>query len=70
MPHCSLCLRGMIPIALPVQAPQPEPAGGCSFIASTPGAGALRPLRDADAPELDGDDGGQEWVSGAGRIIP
>nr|WP_238419780.1 transposase [Streptomyces taklimakanensis] len=33
-------------------------------------AGALSPLRDPDAPELDGDDGGQEWVSGADRISP
>lgn len=35
--------------------------GRYSFTASTPAAGALRPLRDSDAPELDADDdGGQE----------
>ncbi|WDT60271.1 Tn3 family transposase [Streptomyces sp. G7(2002)] len=35
--------------------------GRYSFTASTPAAGALRPLRDPDAPELDeDDDGGQE----------
>ncbi len=32
--------------------------GRYSFTASTPDAGALRPLRDADAPELDEDDEG------------
>ncbi|WSL57412.1 transposase [Streptomyces sp. NBC_01725] len=31
--------------------------GRYSFTASTPAAGALRPLRDPDAPELDEDDG-------------
>jgi hypothetical protein len=31
-----------------------------SFTASLPAAGALRPLRDPDAPELDEDDVGQE----------
>ncbi|MFE6023475.1 hypothetical protein ACFQ6O_44600 [Streptomyces sp. NPDC056441] len=35
--------------------------GRYSFTASTPAAGALRPLCDPDAPELDeDDDGGQE----------
>jgi hypothetical protein len=34
--------------------------GRYSFMASTPAAGALRPLRDPDAPELDEDDEGQE----------
>jgi hypothetical protein len=34
--------------------------GRYSFSASTPAAGALRPLRDPDAPELDEDDVGQE----------
>ncbi|MEU7430161.1 Tn3 family transposase [Streptomyces sioyaensis] len=35
--------------------------GRYSLTASTPAAGALRPLRDPDAPELDeDDDGGQE----------
>ncbi|MEU6772180.1 hypothetical protein [Streptomyces sp. NPDC046759] len=32
--------------------------GRCSFNASDPAAGALRPLRDPDAPDLEGDDGG------------
>ncbi|MFF4764558.1 hypothetical protein [Streptomyces sp. NPDC001292] len=32
--------------------------GRYSFAASTPAAGALRPLRDPDAPELDEDDEG------------
>jgi hypothetical protein len=32
--------------------------GRYSFTASTPAAGALRPLRDPDAPELDEDDEG------------
>jgi hypothetical protein len=35
--------------------------GRYSFTASTPASGALRPLRDPDAPELDEDDGGQNW---------
>ncbi|MEV6037962.1 hypothetical protein AB0L65_42905 [Nonomuraea sp. NPDC052116] len=35
-----------------------NPFGRCSFTASTPAAGALRPLRDPDAPELDEDDEG------------
>ncbi|MFD3780277.1 hypothetical protein [Streptomyces sp. NPDC058612] len=36
--------------------------GRYSFTASTPAVGALRPLRDPDAPELDEDDdgGGQD----------
>lgn len=34
--------------------------GRYSFTASTPAAGALRPLRDPDAPELDEDDDGGE----------
>lgn len=36
--------------------------GRYSFSASTPAVGALRPLRDPDAPELDEDDdgGGQD----------
>ena len=34
--------------------------GRYSFTASTPAAGALRPLRDPDAPELDEDDDGQQ----------
>jgi hypothetical protein len=34
--------------------------GPYSFAASTPAVGALRPLRDPDAPELDEDDDGQE----------
>ncbi|MER6723068.1 hypothetical protein [Streptomyces halstedii] len=36
-----------------------NPLGRCSFTASVPAAGALRPLRDPDAPELDEDDDGQ-----------
>jgi hypothetical protein len=32
--------------------------GRYSFTASAPAAGALRPLRDPDAPEVDGDDEG------------
>ncbi|MFJ6632777.1 hypothetical protein ACIQMR_15505 [Streptomyces sp. NPDC091376] len=45
--------------------------GRYSCTASTPAAGALRPLRDAEASELDeDDDGGQECVSGADRINP
>ncbi|MFI7641650.1 Tn3 family transposase [Nonomuraea sp. NPDC049400] len=32
--------------------------GRYSFTASTPASGALRPLRDPDAPELDEDDEG------------
>jgi TnpA family transposase len=35
--------------------------GRYSFTASTPASGALRPLRDPDAPELDENDGGQNW---------
>jgi hypothetical protein len=40
--------------------------GRCSFTASTPAAGALRPLRDPDAPEMDEDDDGGEpdWLRG------
>ncbi|MFJ7589592.1 hypothetical protein ACIQZO_19865 [Streptomyces sp. NPDC097617] len=34
--------------------------GRYGFTASTPAAGALRPLRDPDAPELDEDDDGRE----------
>ncbi|WTB17989.1 transposase [Streptomyces sp. NBC_00829] len=34
--------------------------GRYSFTASTPAAGALRPLRDPDAPGVDDDDEGQE----------
>ena len=34
--------------------------GPYSFTASTSAAGALRPLRDPDAPELDEDDDGSE----------
>jgi hypothetical protein len=34
--------------------------GRYSFTASTPAAGALRPLRDPDAPELDEDDGSED----------
>jgi hypothetical protein len=34
--------------------------GRYSFTASVPAAGALRPLRDPDAPELDEDDTGAE----------
>lgn len=34
--------------------------GRYSFTASTPAAGALRPLRDPDAPELDEEDGGED----------
>ncbi len=34
--------------------------GRYSFTASTPAAGALRPLRDPDAPELDEDETGAE----------
>ncbi|MCF3173760.1 hypothetical protein IPZ61_10585 [Streptomyces sioyaensis] len=46
---------------LPSQAPHLNLLGRYSFTASTPAAGALRPLRDPDAPELDeDDDGGQE----------
>lgn len=33
--------------------------GRCSFTASVPAAGALRPLRNPDAPELNEDDDGQ-----------
>jgi hypothetical protein len=33
--------------------------GRYSFTASTPAAGALRPLRDPDAPELDEDETGE-----------
>jgi hypothetical protein len=33
--------------------------GRNSFTASVPAAGALRPLRDPDAPELDEDDDGE-----------
>lgn len=32
--------------------------GRCSFTASVPAAGALRPLRDPDTPEVDEDDDG------------
>ncbi|MEV6509524.1 hypothetical protein AB0M61_25825 [Streptomyces sp. NPDC051642] len=47
--------------ALPAQAPQPEPVfGRDSFIASTPTAGVLCPLRAPDAPELDEDETGWE----------
>ncbi|MEV4018907.1 Tn3 family transposase [Nonomuraea angiospora] len=35
-----------------------NPLDRFSFTASTPAAGALRPLRDPDAPELDEDDEG------------
>ncbi|GAA3805594.1 hypothetical protein [Streptomyces chiangmaiensis] len=41
--------------------------GRYSFTASTPAAGALRPLRDPDAPELDEDDGGGGGLSGMSR---
>ncbi|MBD3008229.1 MULTISPECIES: hypothetical protein [unclassified Streptomyces] len=34
--------------------------GRYSLIASVPAAGALRPLRDPDGPELDEDDGSEE----------
>lgn len=34
--------------------------GRYSFTASVPAAGALRPLRDPDAPELDEDEEGEE----------
>jgi hypothetical protein len=34
--------------------------GRYSFTASVPAAGALRPLRDPDAPELDEDETGEE----------
>ncbi len=34
--------------------------GRYSFTASTPAVGALRPLRDPDAPELDEDDEAEE----------
>ncbi|QES46564.1 hypothetical protein DEJ50_00545 [Streptomyces venezuelae] len=45
--------------------------GRYSFTASTPAVGALRPLRDPDAPERDeDDDGGPECVSGSDRINP
>ncbi len=38
----------------------PNPLGRCSFTASTPAAGALRPLRDPNVPEPDEDDAGEE----------
>ncbi|GII34976.1 hypothetical protein Pmi06nite_84180 [Planotetraspora mira] len=43
--------------------------GRYSFTASTPTVGALRPLRDLDASELDEDDGGASEVhEGADRL--
>ncbi|MDX6432317.1 MAG: hypothetical protein QOE54_4683 [Streptosporangiaceae bacterium] len=43
--------------------------GRYGFTASTPAAGALRPLRDPDASELDEDDGGaSEAHEGADRL--
>lgn len=48
-------------IALVDDIPAPILADILSFTASVPAAGALWPLRDPDAPELDeDDDGGQE----------
>lgn len=55
----------------PLKHRNPNLLGRYGFTASAPAAGALRPLRDPDAPELDeDDDGGQERVSGADRINP
>lgn len=44
--------------ALPAQAPQPEPARPLQLHRRCPGLGALRPLRDPDATELDEDETG------------
>ena len=47
--------------ALPPQAPQPEPARPLQLHRlAPPAAGALRPLSDADALELDEDDEGAD----------
>ncbi|MFJ5834649.1 hypothetical protein [Streptomyces sp. NPDC093089] len=54
-----------------IRGERPGLLGRYSFTASALAAGALRPLRDPDAPEPDEeDDGRQEWGSGADRINP
>ncbi|MFE7975648.1 Tn3 family transposase [Streptomyces shenzhenensis] len=44
----------------PLKHRNPNLLGRYSFTAGVPGVGALRPLRDPDAPELDEDDDGGE----------